>query len=91
MWTSDCFLVFLQQKLRDKVGWLGIVLEDIIKFTMEMGLLGETVDKLLEIHLTFDEQELNSAGIGDVTKRLYNFREFIEINFVLILGLGNFL
>ena len=48
-------LVLLAHESGDEIIGLGIILEDVIEFTMEMGFLGEAINELLEIHLTLDK------------------------------------
>ena len=48
-------LVLLAHEGGDEIIGLGIILENVIEFTMEVGFLGEAINELLEIHLTLDE------------------------------------
>lgn len=48
-------LVLLAHESGDEIIGLGIILEDVIEFTMEVGFLGEAINELLEIHLTLDK------------------------------------
>ena len=48
-------LVLLAHEGRDEIIGLGIILENVIEFTMEVGFLGEAINELLEIHLTLDK------------------------------------
>ena len=61
--------MFLAQELGNEVIGLGIILKEVVKSAVKVWLLGESLDQLLKIHLTFDEEKLDSAGIDQITKK----------------------
>jgi hypothetical protein len=57
------------QEFRDKISRFGIVLEDLIEWSVHLRFLREADYELLEVHLPFSEKQLDSSSVSDVTKR----------------------